>query len=429
MSATDMPFERLEALLRGDEPRTLDEKQRAAVLAELRAGELGAPETLRQRVLEAETAPAARRRLSMPRRRLVLVLPVAAALAIGAALIHGAFSSGSNQALHAAATAVLRQNPRADRATVEKKALGPLTGAAATGSAVYGRPTTRNAPGAVYSQESAGTSGQFSAGNIGDNPASANGVTLSAAGRSDSIVHGTAQAVTIPRDRLVHADASLQVVVGSHSALTSATNKATQIVASLHGYAQSVQYQTSRNGDGNAFLDLRVPVGKAETAIGKLGGLGRLVSQQVSTQDLQQQFSKQTNTIGRLQREIAIYQQALASGSVSGSQRVEVQIRLANAEHQLTSQRKARSHTVASAATASIQLQLTTNAHAFAVGPHKTGRLGRLLGNAADFLGLEGIIVLYILIVAGPIALLVWLGWIGLRERRRRDEKRLLASA
>ncbi|MGH3008386.1 MAG: DUF4349 domain-containing protein [Gaiellaceae bacterium] len=424
MSATDMPFERLEALLRGDEPRTLEEKNRAAMLAELRAGELGAPEPLQQRVLEGATpAGARRRRIAMPRRRLVLLVPVAACLAVGAALIHGAFNSGpsfsAEQAVPSVANGRIPNHgsawKTAQKGSAHTKSRAYYGTATGTGDAPTG---TGDALSGNFSQESA-----------------VNGTALTAAGRFStagsanlSLLHAR-QAVTIPSNRLVHADASLQVVVPSHAALTNATNKATQIVAGLGGYAQSVQYQASRGGDGNAFLDLRVPVGKTETAIGKLGALGKLLSQQVSTQDLQQQFSRQTNVIGTLKRKIAIYEQALSSGAVSGSQRVEVQISLSNAEHELTSERKARSHTAASAATAAIQLQLTTNQHAFAVGPHKSGRVGRLLGNAGDFLGLEGIIVLYALIVAGPIALLLWLFWAGLRERRRRDEKRLLASA
>jgi hypothetical protein len=416
-----MPFERIEALLRGDEPRTLEEKQRASMLAELRAGELGAPETLRQRVLSVGAAPAAaRRRISLPRRRLVLLVPAAAALAIGAALVHGAFSSSPR----AAATAV------PGNGQLGLAAHAPATTRHQSLDTLANVVTSKRSTPQVYGEFAPANKGFGSGASNGRLATDAAGSLTAATGSSGLSLSGSAgSAVTIPRNRLVHADASLQVVVASHAALTNATNKATQIVAALGGYAQTVQYQASRHGDGNAFLDLRVPVGKAETAIGKLGGLGKLVSQQVSTLDLQQQFTKQTNTIGRLKREIAIYEQALSSGSVSGSQRVEVEIRLSNAEHQLTSQRSARSHTVKSAATAAIQLQLTTNQHAFAVGPHKSGRLGRLLGNAADFLGLEGIIVLYILIVAGPIALLVWLGWAVLRERRRRDEKRLLASA
>src|SRR5213078_1738124 len=47
-------------------------------------------------------------------------------------------------------------------------------------------------------------------------------------------------AVTIPKNRHVHADASLQVVVPNLEALSSATSKATAIATGLGGYAQRV---------------------------------------------------------------------------------------------------------------------------------------------------------------------------------------------
>ena len=182
-------------------------------------------------------------------------------------------------------------------------------------------------------------------------------------------------------------------------------------------------------GDWDAFLALRVPVGRAETAIARLGSLGRLVSQQISTQDLQQQLTHQTNQIGSVRRAIAVYEQALQSGSLSATQRVEIQIKLANAQHSLKLVRKARSGTVASGATADISLTLTTNKNGIVGGGHhKSGRFDRLLGSAGSFLALEGIIVLYALIVLAPFLLLGALAWWILRERRRREE-RLLANA
>ena len=57
-----------------------------------------------------------------------------------------------------------------------------------------------------------------------------------------------------------------------------------------------------------------------------------------------------------------------------------------------------------------------------------SSRIGRLLGNAAHFLALEGIIVLYALIVLAPFLLLGALAWWIVRERRRREE-RLLSTA
>src|SRR6202007_2300918 len=79
------------------------------------------------------------------------------------------------------------------------------------------------------------------------------------------------------------------------------------------GYAQSVHYQASHRGGGSAVLALRVPVQKAQTAIAKLGALGKLLSQQVSTQDLQAKLTHQTSAIGSLKRAIAVYETALQS--------------------------------------------------------------------------------------------------------------------
>jgi hypothetical protein len=173
-----------------------------------------------------------------------------------------------------------------------------------------------------------------------------------------------------------------------------------------------------------------VPADRAQTAIARLGQLGKLVSQQVSTQDLQQQLTRQTNQIGSLRRAIAVYQQALKSGTLSAPERVEIQIKLANAQHSLRLVRKARSGTVASGATADISLTLSTHrAGAVGGGGNGGGRFDRLLGSAAGFLALEGIVVLYALVVLSPILLIGGFAWWLLRERRRREETRLLASA
>ena len=379
MSAADAAFEGYEGLV-----------------AALRANPPIAPDRLRQQVLAGEP-----RRRRLPSRRLVLVVvPAAVALSVGAALVHGFVSSDSHSAVG-----------QADVKHAE--ALGPVP----TSKSLHGgtaKKTRILAPDKTFLQRATPT-------------------LTTATGGQPLQTYSTAQSfdsVTIPRNRLVHADATLQVRVPSHSALTKSTNEATKIVGSLGGYAQSVQYQSSRDGTGNAFLDLRVPVGKANTALTKLGSLGTLVSQQVSTQDLQQQFTRQTDQIGSLRRAIAVYVQALKSGTLSATERVAIQIKLENARHSLTLLRKARTATVASGATANISLTLTTNKNAGIVpAHHKSGRFGRLLGSAAGFLALEGIIVLYALVVLSPFLILGGLTWWILRERRRREETRLLASA
>ena len=376
-----------------------------ALVSELRANPPVAPERLRQRVLEL--GPASRsRRAALPRSRrgrALAVVLVAVAIAVGAALVHGFVSSGRNL------------QARADTAALAAgvhhgKASAHLTISAGSAETVTTQSDALQVakPKQVFGAYAAGSNQALNLSGIGT----------------------PLDAVVIPKNRLVHADASLQVHVGSHSALTTATNKATQIVSSLGGYAQSVQYQSESKGEGSSFLALRVPVGKAQTAIGRLAQLGTLVSQQVSTQDLQQQLTRQTNGIGTLRRSIAVYEQALKSGSLSPSQRIGVQIKLANARHAVKVLRKARAGTIQSGATADISLTLTTSKGSIiGGGHHSSGRFDRLLGGAAGFLALEGIIVLYALVVLSPLLVLGGLAWAFLRERRRRDERRLLASA
>ena len=363
-----------------------------ALVSELRATPPVAPERLRQRVLDL--APSVRSR----RRRLVLVVvPAAAVLAVGAALVHGFATSDSNP-------------PGAVKQAAQL--LGPLT--QTTPSVAHGSAALPTTAKRVLSPATTTTFG------------AAQGAPAYNAPISDSLAHS---AVVIPRSRLVHADASLQVSVKSRAALSKATNEATQIVSSLGGYAQSVRYQSSHAGQGDAVLELRVPVQKAEIAIGRLAGLGTLLSQQVSTKDLQQQLTGQNNGIGSLKRAIAVYTRALKSGSLSASERVTIQIKLSNARHAITQLRRNRTATLQAGATSNISLLLTTRQHAFVVPSHHgSTRIGRLLGSAGHFLALEGIIVLYALIVVAPLLILGGLAWWVVRERRRREE-RLLASA
>jgi Domain of unknown function (DUF4349) len=373
-----------------------------ALVSELRATPPVAPERLRQRVLEL--GPEARVRMSKRRRLTLVVVPVAAVLAVGAALVHGFVSSGT----HSSHTA---------------ERLSVVAGKVAKSSVVahgYAQERALKAPKALTPLTHAHTSAAWNS-------------VYSAAGRKPltglDLVGAADEAVSIPTNRLVHADASLQVSVKSHGALTKATNDATKIVSSLGGYAQSVSYQSSHRGEGDAVLQLRVPVQKANIAIGRLGNLGTLLSQQVSTKDLQAQLTGQNNGIGSLKRAIAVYEQALKSGSLSGADRVSIEIKLSNARHAITQLRRDRTATLQSGATSDISLLLTTRQHAFVVHHHHgSTRIGRLLGSAAHFLALEGIIVLYALIVVAPLLIIGGLAWWVMRERRRREE-RLLASA
>lgn len=100
MSAIDL--ERMEALLRGDAPRTPAEERRSALLGELRGARLAAPEALRARVLATPRAPSRR-----PSWRLgLVVVPAALVLALAAALVHGFRHSGARPAASDSAQAL-----------------------------------------------------------------------------------------------------------------------------------------------------------------------------------------------------------------------------------------------------------------------------------------------------------------------------------
>jgi hypothetical protein len=373
------------------------------LVSELRANPPVAPERLRQRVLEG--APAPRRQRSRKRRLALVVVPVAVVLSVGAALVHGFVSSDPQAAGRPTLNTALGVVPNAVRRAARPTSTTPERADAPVSSRSFHAATQASAR--KYSLDQ----GKLLAG--GEN-------LYASAGKSG--------AVTIPKNRLVHAVASLQVGVKT-SNLSDKTNEASQIVGSFGGYAQSVRYEATRRGQGEAILALRVPVQNAQKAIAKLGGLGTLLSQQVSTQDLQAKLTQQNSGIGSLRRAISVYENALQSGTLSATERVAIQIKLNNARRALARLRHARNGTLASGATADISLLLTTQGHAI-VAPHHHGssRIGRLLGSAAHFLALEGIIVLYALIVLAPFLLLGALAWWIVRERRRRED-RLLASA
>jgi hypothetical protein len=370
MSASDViGSERMEALLRGDAPRSGAEERRAALLDGLRAAQLRAPEALRARVLAAAPAPAAARVpwLRRPSRRLALVVvPLAAALAVGAALVHGLVGSGGGKP---------RAVPVASSPQSHPLYKVPDAGAASSGRA--------------FRAAAAPSVGNTS--------------------------------------RLQHTAASLVVDVPS-AKLAQATTAATRIATSLGGYAESVLYSTPpRVGGGSASLVLRIPAQNVQAALARLTALGTLVQQQISVKDLQHAFEVQSAQIGELRRSVAALEKALQDPSLPDAQKVLLQIRLAEQKRALAQRLHARTGTVAAGTTAQITLLLTASKHAAAV-PHHRGRVGRMVHSAVGFLALEATVALYVLIVAAPFLLLGGLAWGLNRARRRREERRLLAA-
>ena len=364
MSATDaIGHERLEALLRGEEPAGASERRRAALVAELRAGTLRAPERLRARVLAAGPAPV-RVRLPAGRRLALVVVLVAAVFALAAALADGLLRSGGSP-----------QSASTLRAVT-------VAGSAASGSTAH---------------------------------------------MSVPNVAPAAPALGASPLRLQHADATLAVQVADADALSQATGRATRIASALGGWAQSVNYGSAKNGRAQAQLDLRVPTAKVQTAVERLGALGTILSQELSVQDLQQQLAARSQQIAQLRRRVAALAKAVAVRSLPDAQRVLLRIKLSEARRSLTQALNARKGTLAAGATSDVELTLSVKPKHGAAAPPR-GRLGRMLRSAAGFLALEGLVVLYALVVLAPVVLVAALAWWLVRERRRRQERRLLAA-
>jgi hypothetical protein len=235
----------------------------------------------------------------------------------------------------------------------------------------------------------------------------------------DQAASAKAQVVTGSAGRLQHTDASLELRVRNDDDLAKATTRATHVATSLGGYAQSVRYASH----GSAVLDLRIPAENVQSAISRLSALGTLVSQKISTTDLQQRLKTQSSEIAQLRRRIAALQTALNDSSLPDAQRVLLQIKLAESKRALSQRLHARQGTVTAGTMAHVALQIGTK-KSIVAPPHKRGRIGRMLHSAVGFLALEGIIVLFALIVASPIALVAFLIWLW----RRRSVDRLLAA-
>jgi uncharacterized protein DUF4349 len=336
------------------------------LLLRTEAGRVRAPEALRARVLErAAGAREPRFALPRPRRVLLVAAPVAAAGVAAAALVNGFVGSGS---------------PPARRGAV----------AAGTSTAPSVVAPSRGLPVAP-------AEGEFGAGRA---------------------------VVPAPGGRLTDYRATLRVRVRDLDRLTDATSEAVRIAQSLHGYAASVN-TTTGNGPGVSYLELRVPASRVQEALLRLSGLGTVLSQQLSQQDLEGVVAAQNARIASLRRTIRKLRAALAEPGLAADVRVRLELALDDARRALTSARKAKAGTLREGATAKISLQLTTERSA--VAPPTRSRFDRSIDDALGFLGGVGAVGLAVLIGASPFLLLAGLAVAGRRAWRRREEQRLLA--
>jgi hypothetical protein len=194
--------------------------------------------------------------------------------------------------------------------------------------------------------------------------------------------------------------------------LSRVTQTALRLTRALGGYVRSVDYGAGAKS-GNALLVVRIPLGAVQKAIVRFSALGTIVDQHVSIQDVQAGFDRRFRQLQVLRAQIAAAQRAHDDAKVA-----RLRKQLVSLQSEQTQAKRRYSY-------ATLSLGLTT---AKPVVAHpKPGRVDRALDGAGSVLLKELAVLLYALIVAGPIALLAALALVSGKLWRRRATERLLA--
>ncbi len=334
-----------------------------ALANELRAAKPKPPPELRERVTALE--PDTRERWLFPpisaRRVSLVLLPACLVVAAGAAVVHGVLNSGGQSTRHMSA-AIKAPAPGQPPRSLKKSPDIPLS--------------------------------------------SVNGATMKNA--------------FAPSIRLQRYDVQLKLRVRNLDGLSNATKQAMQATRHFGGYVATVTYAAPTAKSGGAHLVLMVPIDRVQDALTRFASLGTILAQHVSIKDVQKQVDEETSGIAKLRGQISGIRAALDHGSLSAEKRRLLERRLASDQRRLRTLHGTKSAIVRRASFAQIKLALVTKRTAAA----HPGRLGRTFRDAASVLTREGELVVYALIVGGPLLLL----GAGARATRRRNEERLLGG-
>ena len=218
--------------------------------------------------------------------------------------------------------------------------------------------------------------------------------------------------------------AQLTLSVKNIDTLSDATQQALRITRDLGGYLVTASYATADTGVSS--LTLKVPTANVQQAIVRLSDLGKIVGQQIQIDDLQGQVDELTKRENALRLQIARLSARLAATDLSAETRATLEARRDTARSELAKVRVASAQVAAEARFATIQLTMQT-AQSSAVVPVPS-RFDNAVDRSVEILAVEAMVVLYALVIIGPLALLVLLAWLAQRGLRRRQEEHLLSS-
>ena len=350
-------------------PDEIDERF-STLVGELRSGEAAASPELRERVraiaMREPEPPGARFRRRLPRRRAALVLVPVCAL-VAAAVGVGVFTSGGGQRRAVQGDAV--PAPRA-----------PVTGTV--------------------------------------NPS--NGLNAFGQDRTPKAADSAALPPSGARHQLYSVDLHLRV-----SDLSATTKRAIQLTRGWGGYVLRVDSGADRRA-GDAYLALRVPIGKVQTALASLTALGTILENHVSIQDIQGQLNKRYGQMADLRAQIAKLRARLTDTSLAESRRAALQAAIAQRQASLVRLIDEQTAQKARASFATVALELQTK-KAAVVAPSKPSRIGEALHNIGRVLVTEAEILIYVLLIGAPFVVLAALVWAARRSFHRRRDEELLA--
>jgi len=240
-----------------------------------------------------------------------------------------------------------------------------------------------------------------------------------------ALVPGVGSNVEPTRGRAERVTATLTVAVADSDAVSRAAQQALAVTRSLGGHVLSASVSTGE--EGSATLTVRVPVAKVQDAIVRFSALGKITSQQVTIDDLQESLDAFERRANSVRAQIAVIAARLETKPLDPETRAVLETRLRTLRSELRELRRGIATTNAEARFATIQLTVLTPG-ALGVVPVPS-RLDRTLDEALNALVWEGVIALAIAIVAAPFALVALAVWLGHSLYRRRDEERLLAAS
>ena len=218
--------------------------------------------------------------------------------------------------------------------------------------------------------------------------------------------------------------AQLTLSVKNIDALSDATQQALRITRDLGGYLVTASYATTDSGASS--LTLKVPTANVQQAIVRLSDLGKIVGQQVQIDDLQGQIDELTKRETALRVQIARLSARLAATDLSAETRATLEARRDAARSELAKVRVVNAQVAAEARYATIQLTMQTPQSSTVVPV--PSRFDNAVDRAVEILAVEAMVVLYVLVIAGPLALLALVVWLTRRGIRKHEDEQLLSS-